>query len=100
MPGPVRGRLRLVIAIVATLAILAPLAWLWQASLVPQAYSVTTMGYHDYGGGPAVDHDHGSTARSIVDLKVDPARKADVVVDLIAAQQNLIVGASRWRATP
>ena len=92
MPGPIRGRLRLVIAIVATVAILAPLAWLWQASLVPKSYSVTGMGYHDYGGGPATGHDHGTTARSIVDLKVDPARKADVVVDLVAAQQNLSVG--------
>jgi FtsP/CotA-like multicopper oxidase with cupredoxin domain len=92
MPGPIRGRLRLVIAIVATAAILAPLAWLWQASLVPKSYSVTGMGYHDYGGGPATRHDHGLTDRSISDLKVDPARKADVVVDLVAAQQSLSVG--------
>jgi len=92
MPGPIRGRLRLVIAVVATLAVLAPLAWLWLASLVPRAYSVTGMGYHDYGGGPAVDHDHGSTTRSVADLKVDPARKADVVVDLVAEQKTLSVG--------
>ena len=51
--GPDSRPAPLVIAIVATLAILAPLAWLWQASLVPKAYSVTGMGYHDYGGGPA-----------------------------------------------
>jgi FtsP/CotA-like multicopper oxidase with cupredoxin domain len=92
MPGPIRGRLRLVIAVVATLAVLAPLAWLWLASLVPRAYSVTGMGYHDYGGGPAVDHDHGSTTHSVADLKVDPARKADVVVDLVAEQKTLSVG--------
>jgi FtsP/CotA-like multicopper oxidase with cupredoxin domain len=92
MPGPIRGRLRLVIAILATVAILAPLAWLWQASLVPKAYSVTGMGYPDDGGGPATSHDHGSTTRSIADLKVDPARKADVVVDLVAEQKNLSIG--------
>jgi FtsP/CotA-like multicopper oxidase with cupredoxin domain len=50
------------------------------------------MGYHDYGGGPAVDHDHTSAAVSITDLTVDPARKADLVVDLVAEQMNLSVG--------
>ena len=50
------------------------------------------MGYLDYGGGPAVGHDHGSTARSIPDIKVDDSRKADVRVDLVAEQQNLNIG--------
>ena len=73
----------------ATLAILAPLAWLWQSSLVGKSYSVMGMGYLDYGGGPSGGHDHGSQARSVNDLVVDPARKADVRVDLVAAQQDL-----------
>ena len=46
-------RVRLVVAVLAALAILAPLAWLWQSSLVAKSYSVMGMGYLDYGGGPA-----------------------------------------------
>jgi len=96
MAGP-SARVRLVISVLAALAILVPLAWLWQASLVGKSYSVMTMGYLDSGGGPAVGHDHGSTARSIPDIKVDDSRKADVRVDLVAEQQNLNIGG---RAVP
>ena len=85
-------RVRLVIAVLATVAILAPLAWLWQSSLVPKSYSVMGMGYIDYGGGPVAAHGHGSTARSVSDLVVDSTRKADVRVDLVAEQQNLSIG--------
>ncbi len=85
-------RVRLVVAVLAALAILAPLAWLWQSSLVAKSYSVMGMGYLDYGGGPVGGHDHGAQARSISDLVVDPARKADVRVDLVAEQQNLNIG--------
>ena len=34
--------------------IVAPLAWLWQASRMPAAYSVMEMGYLDYGGGASL----------------------------------------------
>ena len=85
-------RVRLVVALIATVVILAPLAWLWQSSLVGNSYSVMGMGYLDYGGGPSGGHDHGSQARSVNDLVVDPARKADVRVDLVAAQQDLMIG--------
>jgi FtsP/CotA-like multicopper oxidase with cupredoxin domain len=85
-------RVRLVVSLLATVAILAPLAWLWQASLVPNSYSVMGMGTLDYGGGPVGGHDHGSTARSVSDITVDDARKADVRVDLVATQQNLTIG--------
>src|SRR4249920_2116428 len=91
MAGP-SARVRLVISVLAALAILVPLAWLWQASLVGKSYSVMSMGYLDYGGGPSVGHDHGSTARSIPGIKVDDSRKADVRVDLVAEQQNLNIG--------
>ena len=90
---PPSTRVRLVVSLLAaTVAILAPLAWLWQSSLVGKSYSVMGMGYLDYGGGPVGGHDHGSQARSITDLVVDPARKADVRVDLVAEQQNLNIG--------
>ena len=85
-------RTRVVISVLATIVILAPLAWLWQSSLVGKSYSVMGMGTLDYGGGPVVGHDHGSTDRSITDLVVDDARKADVRVDLVAEQQNLTIG--------
>ena len=47
--------LKVVLPIVATIAIVAPLAGLWQASRVPGAYSVMDMGYPDYGGGAVPD---------------------------------------------
>ena len=50
-PAGAAGRL----PILATVAILAPLAWMWQNSRMPAAYSVMDMGYLDYGGGPAPD---------------------------------------------
>jgi FtsP/CotA-like multicopper oxidase with cupredoxin domain len=50
------------------------------------------MGYLDYGGGPVDGHEHGAQARSVSDIVVDPARKSDVRVDLVAVQQNLNIG--------
>ena len=85
-------RVRLVVAVAATVAILAPLAWLWQSSLVGSSYSVMGMGTLDYGGGPVNGHGHGSTDRSITDLVADSTRKADVRMDLVAEQQNLAIG--------
>jgi cyanate permease len=46
-----KERWRLVLALAATLALLAPLAWMWQASRMPGRYNVMEMGYADYGGG-------------------------------------------------
>ena len=43
MAGP-SARVRLLISVLAALAILVPLAWLWQASLVGKSYSVMSMG--------------------------------------------------------
>ncbi len=95
--------LRLVLPVVATVAIVAPLAWMWQASRVPAAYSVMEMGYLDYGNGPQRDrsvagHSHhvsgyqAAPSRSITDLVVGPDRPADVRVDLVTRQQQLTVG--------
>ena len=81
-----RQALKIVLPILATLAILAPLAWLWQGSRVPAVYSVMDMGHHDYGGGAAPDAGgghgghaqghvhHSEPSRLITDLVVDPAR--------------------------
>jgi len=85
-------RVRLVVSVLATFVILAPLAWLWQSSLVGKSYSVMGMGTLDYGRGPVAGHAHGATDRSVTDFVVDDARKANVRVDLVAEQQNLAIG--------
>jgi FtsP/CotA-like multicopper oxidase with cupredoxin domain len=95
-----RKRLKIMLPIVATVALVAPLAWLWQASLLPKSYSVMTMGYSDFGGGPGNEpaasdgHDHAGSpgTRSVVDFTADAARQADVRVDLVAAQADLVIG--------
>jgi hypothetical protein len=55
-------RRRTVVAVVATVCVLAPPAWLWQASLLPASYAATAMGYHDEGAGrPVAEHHHATT---------------------------------------
>jgi FtsP/CotA-like multicopper oxidase with cupredoxin domain len=102
-----RRMLRIALPVLATVAIVAPLAWLWQASRVPSRYSVMEMGYHDYGGGampgpstgghgghgPGELHgDHWGMPRLVTDMVADPARRADVRVDLVTRQQALTIG--------
>jgi FtsP/CotA-like multicopper oxidase with cupredoxin domain len=98
--------LRIALPIVATVAVVAPLAWLWQDSRVSGVYSVMEMGYHDYGVGGMADtggghggHMQGQipghdmpTPRLVTDMVADPARPADVRVDLVTRQQMLSVG--------
>ena len=103
----IQRKLRVALPVLATIAIVAPLAWMWQASRMPAAYSVMEMGYLDYGGGAQLNpgvgehsgrgqgngHDHHSgPARSITDLVADPSRPADVRVDLVTRQQELSIG--------
>src|ERR671914_2213803 len=98
MAGGARARRwRIAVPILASVALIAPLVVLWQASLVPRNVSVHDMGYPDYGGGPAPatsDHSthHGPGSRSVETLIADPARKADVLVNLVAASATLTVG--------
>src|SRR5829696_8214654 len=94
-----RKRLRVLLPILASVVVLAPLAWLWQASLLPKSYSAMDMGYLDLGGGPGPgDHSSGHhdgtvpEAGSVVDLTADEEREADVRVDLVAAQAALTIG--------
>ena len=99
--------LRLALPVVATLSIVGPLAWLWQDSRVPAAYSVMDMGFPDYGMGAVPDTSGGGghgghmqgqmpdqdmpTPRLVIDMIADPARPADVRVDLVTRQQMLTV---------
>ena len=100
-----RRVLRVWLPVLATLAIVVPLAWLWQSSRVPSAYSVMDMGYLDYGGGVQPDPslaghaEHGGAGahagpvmRPITDLVVGSSRPADVRVDLEAAAAPLEFG--------
>src|SRR5688500_17625143 len=91
----VNGRVRVAIACGATALVLGPLIWLWQASLLPSAYSAMDMGYADYGGGPIGHpmahggHAHGVMAdRSVTSLTADPTRPADVAVTLTARKER------------
>ena len=91
-----KERWRLLLACLATLAILVPLAWLWQASRTPSVYSVMDLGYLDYGGGPrgGAHAGHGM-GTSVADLVVDPHRKADVTVDLVARRGTVRLPSGR-----
>jgi FtsP/CotA-like multicopper oxidase with cupredoxin domain len=74
-----------VIGIVATVALLAPLVWLWADSLVPNTYSVMGMGYPDYGGGPG-DRGHDEHGQ-VNGWDGPPAQPGDVsVADLTGPQ--------------
>lgn len=89
------ARLRLALACAGTLAILAPLGWLWQRSLLPSSYSVMDMGYVDVGGGPAMPHHGHSAVRSVRELVDDPDRTADVHADLIARKARVRLASGR-----
>lgn len=86
-------RRRLLVAFIATAAVLGPLAWFWYASLVPTTYSVMDMGYVDTGGGPEEVDGHGdhhdTNATTVPDLVEDPDRVADVRVELTARRGRI-----------
>lgn len=98
----------MILPVLLTVLVLAPLGYLWQRSWVPDRYSAAEMGYADWGGGPvAADHasmDHhggaepseaepsGPEPRSVDQLVVDPSRRADVVVALSTRQESFVVG--------
>ncbi|MFC5063194.1 multicopper oxidase family protein [Actinomycetospora atypica] len=82
---PPRGRRRTLVAVLATLVVLAPLAWMWGSSLAPTTWSAAEMGVPDEGGGPAVMAGHGDMpGRSVDSLRLPPDGPADVDVTLIA----------------
>jgi len=90
------GRLRLFVSLAATLALLAPLAWFWKASLVPDTYDIAEMGYVDYGGGPRSGHDH-HHGTAVAELVEDAPGAADVTMTLTVRQEGdryLVNGAS------
>jgi len=78
-------RLRLAVACAAAVAVLAPIGWFWQDSLLPDRYSAMELGRTDLGGGPDTHHGHG---REVTTLTADPDRPADVSVTLTARQER------------
>ncbi|HEY3501373.1 MAG TPA: multicopper oxidase family protein [Actinocatenispora sp.] len=75
---------RALVASVATLVVLAPLVWFWQASLIPGSYQASSLGYHDYGGGPRLP----GTTRSVASLTEQVHRTPDVRVTLTARRER------------
>jgi len=98
-----RSRRQLLGACFATAVVLGPLTWLWATSLLPDSYSAMDMGYADYGGGPshAMNASHQGDAGThssgvdIATLIADPARPADVEVDLVARKEQFRLASGR-----
>jgi FtsP/CotA-like multicopper oxidase with cupredoxin domain len=119
------GRRRALLGVAASAIVLGPLVWLWQASLLPDEYSVMDMGYADEGDaavagdgaagsstqpghagttgmtgmtgmtGPGGATHAGGTARSVTALVADPSRRADVAVTLVARRQTFRLASGR-----
>jgi FtsP/CotA-like multicopper oxidase with cupredoxin domain len=90
-----KARVRLLVGVVLTLAIVGPLGWMWWNSLLPGTYSVMEMGYADYGGGPhPAKHDmagmegmeHAGGEVSVTSLDTPKGGRPDVLVDLTTRQ--------------
>jgi FtsP/CotA-like multicopper oxidase with cupredoxin domain len=79
---PRSGRARLVVALAAVLLLLAPVAWMWWSSLLPDRYDIAEMGYADYGGGAEKAHDHQGSGTPVADLVEARGGPADVEVTL------------------
>ncbi|WP_412539309.1 multicopper oxidase family protein [Longispora sp. K20-0274] len=82
-------RVRLAVAVVATVAIVGPLGWAWQDSLLPSSYSVMDFGRADLGGSSGAAHVHGGP--SVADL-VGPVGAPDVAVTLTARRETITLG--------
>jgi FtsP/CotA-like multicopper oxidase with cupredoxin domain len=98
-----RARLRVLLPLAAALAVVVPLAWMWQSSRLPDTYSVMDMGYVDTGGGaplstgghamPGMHHGssggsmHGAT--SVTDLVETRKGPPDVSVTLTARKETV-----------
>ncbi len=103
-----RSRLRVLVACLAALAIVVPLGWMWQSSLLPSSYSVMDMGVVDLGGGPAPADGHAGhggqsatnarvapTGSSVDDLVADVEGPPDVSEELVAAHGAVTLESGR-----
>jgi FtsP/CotA-like multicopper oxidase with cupredoxin domain len=85
---------RLAVACAVTALIVGPLAWLWFASRLPEAYSVMDLGYPDTGGAAGAGAAHRGH-RPVTSLTADAARPADVTVTLTARRQRFRLASGR-----
>jgi FtsP/CotA-like multicopper oxidase with cupredoxin domain len=88
---PRSRRLAAVLPLLAALAVVVPLGWMWASSFAPSVYSATDTGYVDDGGAPLPGgHDHGDHAGGtpVASLTGDVAGPAAVGVTLVARQQR------------
>lgn len=87
-----RRSLKVAIASIATLAVLGPIGYFWQASRVPSTYDMAATGYPDFGGGPADGHDHHSGhapgGTSVAALTGPSTGAPDVAVTLTARRDG------------
>ena len=98
-----RERVRLVVGLALTLAIVLPLGWMWWDSRLPGSYSAMEMGELDFGGGPGSGAGHhraaravaGASSTSVADLDTKTVRKADVVIDLTARKGKVRLASGR-----
>jgi FtsP/CotA-like multicopper oxidase with cupredoxin domain len=90
------GRGRLAAASAVTALVVGPVAWLWQASLLPDTYSVMDMGYPDTGRAEDDSHAHHAMGGSSLDtLIADPDQPADVALTLTARKQRFRLPSGR-----
>ncbi|GIE92913.1 multicopper oxidase family protein [Paractinoplanes rishiriensis] len=83
-----RQSVKIAVAVAATAAILGPLGWFWQDSLVPSTYDMAAMGVVDYGGGPATGHAHGAGGLDVSTLRGPATGTPDVAVTLTAREKD------------
>ncbi|GAA0538454.1 hypothetical protein GCM10010172_19660 [Paractinoplanes ferrugineus] len=76
------------IAVGAAPAVLGPLGYFWQQSLVPDTYDMATMGYADFGGGPSGGHSHGPGGLDVATLTGPSAGNPEVSVTLTVRVEN------------
>jgi FtsP/CotA-like multicopper oxidase with cupredoxin domain len=84
----VRQSIRAAVAVTAAVAILGPLGYLWQDSLVPSTYDMAEMGYADFGGGPQAGHSHDAGTLSVTDLTGPTTGTPDVAVTLTTREDK------------
>ncbi len=96
-PARLKPTRRVAAIAIATLIVVAMAVW-WFTSRLPATYSMTEVGYPDYGGGPVVKagHEgHHHPGLGVDTLVADPNRRADVRVDLVARQGRVTLADGR-----
>ncbi|MEU4241219.1 multicopper oxidase family protein [Actinoplanes sp. NPDC026619] len=83
-----RNSIKAGIAAGAAMAILGPLGFFWQKSLIPGTYDMATMGYADFGGGTPTGHAHGSAGLDVATLTGPATGTPDVSVTLTVRLAN------------